>query len=190
MPYQMTPRNKIIVILIFVVIIFTMLSETGVINMNYYKASSETKTQNDWINRNQTATIDSSTTETIAINTEFKELPVIVTYGSDTLYRDVVNTNNPVVVKIDTLEKGSLWTPLYKSSKFSVIGTAIYKNENTKAPSGKSSFVNTDIEGHLHINGRFSILGLCSHRQALKLIKELAVSSVVTETKRYFESLL
>lgn len=189
MPYYMTVRKKIIITLILVVVIVTILRETGVINAEYYKMTSETTLGNSWENRSMAATIDSSIMRTKFVNSQFNELPIVVLYGSDTLFKDNNIKRHPVIITIATLENGFLWTPLYKSSKFTVIGTAVYRNEFIKAPLNKISLVKADIVGHLSTNGNISIAGICSHRQAIKLLRQLAVNSFVTETKRYFSTL-
>jgi len=185
----MTATKKLIIISILIVVIVSVLRETGIISVEYYKVTSETTLGNSWKNRSMTATIDSSIMHTKFANGQFNELSVVVLYSSDTLFKDDNIKNNAIIVTIDTLKYGSLWTPLYKSSKFTVTGTAVYKNELIKTPSNKISLVKADLVGQLNINGSILIAGICSHRQAVKLVKQLAVNSFVAETRKYFSTL-
>lgn len=185
----MTPQKKIIIILISTALIVTILRETGVINNDYYKMTSETSLSSSWTNNNVTVTIDSSTMGTKFVNSQFHELPIVVLNGGDTLFQDAGLKNNSITITLDTLESGFLWTPIYKSSKFTVTGTSLFRNDLTKIPPAKISLIKTNLTGRLRINGSITIVGICSHRQAITLLKEVAVKNFVSETKRYFSGL-
>lgn len=185
----MTHRKKIIIILISAALIVTVFRETGVINIEYYKMTSETSSSHSWKNSSVTVTIDSSTMKTKFANSRFHELPIVVMDGADTLFQDDGLKSNPITITLDTLETGFLWTPIYKSSKFTVIVTSLFKNDLTKTPPSKISLVQANLTGRLKINGSIKIVGMCSHRQAITLLKEVAVKNFVSETRRYFSEL-
>lgn len=182
----MTPRKKIIITIICTALIVTILRETGVINIDYYKMSSETSLSSRWTDNSVTATIDSSTMRTKFVNSQYRELPVLVLDGSDTLFQDTERKNNSITITIDTLENGFLWTPIYKSVKFTVTGTSFFKNDLTKTPLAKISLVKANLTGRLKIKGTITIIGICSHKKAINLLKEVVVKNFVSETKRYF----
>lgn len=185
----MTPRKKIIITLICATLSITILRETGVVNINYYKMTSETSLSNSWTNNSTTMTIDSSAMRTKFVNSQFNELPVLVLDGSDTLFKDTQIKNTPIKITFDTLENEFLWTPIYKSAKFTVTGTSFFSNDLTKTPPATIALVKANLTGKLRIKGTIKIVGICSHRQAINLLKEVVIKNFVSETKRYFSQL-
>jgi hypothetical protein len=180
-------QQKIITIILMVVVL-TFIRETGVLNMNYYKMTSSTTSRNNWTDKSVIITIDSSLMGSKFVNRQFSDLPVIVLYGSDTLYSDRILLN-PIIVTIDSLQNGFLWTPLYKSTTFKVVGISKFTKDIIKTPPARISLVKANHIGHLSIKGGVSITGLCSHRHALELIKELAVKDFVLQTRQHFSRL-
>ena len=185
----MTHRIKIVLFLVFIVIVLTILRETGIINADYYKMTTKTSMVTNWTKWSIPDSIDSSTEGTKLVNRQLHEFPIVVIEGNDTLYNDNKIKGNYITIKVDNFKNGFLWTPLYKSSKFTAIGTVIFEDEIIKTTSSKISEMKAELEGKLSINGNVSIAGICSHRQAVKLIKELAVNSFVLEVKKYFSTL-
>jgi hypothetical protein len=184
----MTTRKKTIITLIVLVFILTFLRETGVLNVNYYKLNSTATSNFDWSDKTITVTIDSSMMGTKFQNGLFSELPVIVLSGSDTVYKDT-NNRSPIIITIDKLNTGFLWTPLYKSTNFSAVGVADFHNGIVKTNGSKINLLKSNLSGHLTINGHISITGLCSHRHAIGLIKDIVAKKFTTETKRHFSTL-
>jgi hypothetical protein len=168
--------------------IIIILRETGVLNLNYYKVNLEANSGNSWTDKSLLVTIDSSMMGTQFVNSLFGDLPITVLCGSDTLYKEI-SQQNSIIVTIDTLQNGFLWTPLYKSSTFKAVGTARFVHDIIKTPPTKISLVKANLFGHLNMAGNISIMGLCSHHQAKKLIKELVVKNFVSQTRQYFAAL-
>jgi hypothetical protein len=183
----MKARKKLIIVILTLALL-TLLRETGLLNVDYYTMTSSTNSSNNWSDHSMVVTIDSASMSTKFMNSQFHDLPVIVLYGSDTLFSDTIQ-RNPIVVTIDSLQKGFLWTPLYKSATFKIVGTSKFKHDITKTPPARISLVKADLTGHLSIEGSISITGPCSHRHALKLIKELAVNDFLQQTRQYFSTL-
>jgi len=169
-------------------VVLTFIRETGVLNIDSYKMTSSITSRNSWTDNSVIITIDSSTMNSKFINRQFSDLPVIVLYGSDTLYSDRIQLN-PIVVTIDSLQNSFLWTPLYKSVTFKAVGISKFTNDIIKTPPARISLVKANHVGHLNTKGSVSITGLCSHRHAVELIKELVVKDFVLQTRQHFSTL-
>lgn len=193
----MTTRKKTILLLVAIFLILAILRESGIIDFNYYRSHSSSTSHYNWSDRSVTVTIDSSSMKTKFNNYLYSNLPIIVLSGSDTIYKDenidlshqVVNTHPPVVITLIKFNPGFLWMPLYKSTSFSAVGSVDFHDELTKTTPAKIHLLKPGISGRLTISGHTSIKGVCSHRYAVSLIKDVIAKNFATETKRYFSTL-
>lgn len=185
----MSRRKKIVLSLIAVFLILTLLRESGILDIRYYRSTLLSTTHSHWSNNTVTATIDSSIMGTKFKNSLYGELPIVVLSGSDTIYKDENIGFSPVVVTLIKFNPGFLWMPLYKSAGFSAVGAVDFHADLIKTTPGKINTLKSAISGRLTISGHITIKGICSHRHAVELIKSKVAESFAAEAKSYFSRL-
>lgn len=176
----MTPRIKLFFAVIGVLLILTVLRETGLLSLNFYKADSNSASNATWTS----VTFDNSKSKSKTKNTD---LSIVVLFEKDTLYKEI-NKLSPIVVTIDSLNTGWLWMPLYKSASFSAVGIPGFDNTSVKSAKSSPDVFEPRLSGRLTITGKVVIKGFCSHRQAIILIKGLVTENFISESKKYFSS--
>jgi len=72
--------------------------------------------------------------------------------------------------------------------KFSAVGTAELDNVSMKRANSSQSVSKLNLSGRLTITGVVSITGMCSYRDAKKLIENIVVENFKAKSKDYFLS--
>lgn len=180
----MTPRKKIVIALIILVFTVMALRETPYVDLNFYQSYTESS-YNSTINTNSSFVMvgDSKTKSAPDLNSQ--DLSIVMLLGKDTVYKQL-NKLLPIIVKIEDLQTGSLWIPFYKSASFSAIGIPSFDSRQKlegKLPTGSYKI---GISGHLEMNGEIVIKGFCSHKQAVKLVKQQIIAQFNDKIKEYF----
>jgi hypothetical protein len=98
-----------------------------------------------------------------------------------------LNKLEPIVITIDSLQTGPLWMPLYKSAKFSAVAYPKLAGNERKTPFLLSGDSKTSISGRLKIAGNIEITGICSRKEASKIIRDFVVKCFTTSTKDFFK---
>ena len=89
--------------------------------------------------------------------------------GKVTIYKDL-NKLLPIIIRVKEVRSGHLWTPLYKTASYSVVGTPAFdprQKLNGELTNGRYKM---SMSGELVLKGDIMIKGLCSYRQARKLV--------------------
>jgi hypothetical protein len=176
----MTPRIKLFFAIAGILVIVTVLRETGVLDLNLYKSDANSSSDATWTS----VTFDNSKPKSKTKNTD---LSIVVLFEKDTLYKEI-NRLSPIVVTIDSLNTGWLWMPLYKTASFSAVGIPGFDNIPVKNAKSSPDVFEPGLSGRLAITGKVIIKGFCSHREAVNLIKGLVVQNFTAESKKYFAS--
>ncbi|MES2829753.1 MAG: hypothetical protein V4687_16465 [Bacteroidota bacterium] len=180
----MTTLSKTIYITFGLIILLTVLRETGIVDLNYYNAKVNYSGNIEWANGSRTA---NSVDSTAGPGYSNADISIIIVQEKDTLYKEI-HKLAPLVLTIETFQTGSLWTPLYKSASFSAsaipgfeYSSGLDVKETTKVPGPL-------IYGNLKITGNVKITGLCSHRQAVQIVKDFVVKHFAESTKKHLST--
>jgi hypothetical protein len=179
----MTPQKKLYLAII-VLVTLAVLRETGILNLNYYKANLNTNAQVKWFSSAKTRA--TKYPEPVA-NHKNTDLSIVILLDNDTIYKEI-NKLPPVLMKLHSSYGRPLWRPLYKSTSFTAAGSMNSDDENKKLTSSEYAS-KSHLFGEFTINGDVTISGFCSHRQAVQVVKNVIVEKAVDELKKYLSSL-
>ena len=179
----MTPQKKLYLAII-VLVTLAALRETGILNLNYYKTKINTNAQVTWFSSAKTRAAQYIKPVANHRNTD---LSIVILLDNDTIYKEV-SKRPPVLMKLHSSYGRSLWRPLYKSTSFTAAGSMNSDDANEKLTSSEYAS-KSHLFGEFTINGDITISGLCSHRQAVQVVKNVIAGKAVDELKRYLSSL-
>ncbi|MEJ7559940.1 MAG: hypothetical protein WKF66_16630 [Pedobacter sp.] len=180
----MTPLKKVLLVTTGLLILVLVLRETELLDINYYKAEYKSSLNTRLNTETTTFTYDGqkpAPKSTLRPN----DLSFIILLGKDTVYKEM-NKLEPIIVRIDSLTSGPTWMPLYKSAKFSAVSSYQLPNGESKNSAFLLGYSKASLSGGLKIEGDIKIQGICSRKEAHKLIRNHVVESVTASTKRYF----
>ena len=180
----MTPQKTILFTLVGCFVILSVLRETGIISLGFYKSEFNSTSHAMWNGGSTKVTFGDTKPQPKIKNTD---ISIVVLMGKDTLYKEI-NKLSSIVITINSLQTGSLWIPLYKSVNFSAVGTAELDNVSMKRANSSQSVSKLNLSGRLTITGVVSITGMCSYRDAKKLIENIVVENFKAKSKDYFLS--
>lgn len=180
----MTPRKKIILALITLTLMLMALRETSLIDLNFYQSYTNTSF-NSTINTSSSFVSWGDTKTKPAPEVKPEDLSIVILLGKDTVYKEL-NKLLPIVVKIQDFQTGPLWIPLYKSARFSALGIPSFDPRQKLKGEFRTSAYKIGISGRLAVTGHIVIKGLCSHKQAVKLVKEQIIEKFSASIKEEF----
>jgi hypothetical protein len=183
----MSPRKLAIVILI-VIVILDILRESGVITFDRYKYELTGHLDAKW--DGQTISVDHKGDSSFAAlspklenpcnyNGSIKNVPIIVRYKND--YAGKIDTGCiQLNITIVSFEPGLIWTPLYKNTAFTVKAVS---NDMIRLYHKGDADVITETEyqlpGTFEYRGRLKIYGLCTYREARRLLLEQMLDALL-----------
>lgn len=179
----MTPLKKISLVIVGLLLVVLILRETEYLDLNLYHSQSTSSLNSDISSKTSTVNFEGQQPKPAAV-LKPTDLSFIVLLGKDTLYREL-NKLEPIIVRIDSFTSGPIWMPLYKSVQFSAVASHHLPSPQTK-PNDLPGYTNVSLSGNLKIAGEIQIQGLCSRKEAKKLIKNYIVENVTSSTKKYF----
>jgi len=154
-------------------------------DFNYLKTNVHPQFKPKWTS--QTFSID---TFSVSDETAFRKIasfPIAVLYGRDTICRS--EGDGPLcVLKIKDIQTGPLWMPFYKNISYEAKVSCSFNSGLFKTAGHKLLSVN--ISGSHVASGEITIMGLCSSRNSLKLIKDLVAEDARKAANRYIASLI
>lgn len=178
----MTPQKKSIIALIALTLTVIALRETSLVDLNFYQSNTNTSFSST-LNTSSSLVSWGDTKKKLAPAVYIKDLSVVIILGKDTLYKHQ-RRFLPIVVKIQEFHTGQLWTPIYKSASFFAVGIPSFDHRQQLKIEYPTSAYKIGMSGHLAIKGEIVIKGFCSHKQAVKLVREQVVEkfrSKITE---------
>lgn len=180
----MTTLKKIFLVLIILFLITAILRETRFLQLNFYTSNINSSSNAEWHSKNSIVTVGYQN-----VKPEVKKptLSCIILLNKDTLYKKI-DGPSPILITVSSFESGPLWTPLYKSANFSAVGSVAQDHKSTFTATNVHSSSKSSLSGNLSISGHVLIKGLCSRRQANKLIKDIIVENFVTEAKKHLSN--
>jgi hypothetical protein len=179
----MTPLKKISLVTGCLLMVVLVLRETEFFDLNLYHSESTSSINSDISTKTSTVNFEGQKAKPVS-SWAPADLSFIVILDKDTLYKEI-NKLEPIIVRIDSLTSGPIWIPLYKSVQFSAVASHHLPSLQTK-PNHVPGYTNVSLSGNLKIAGEIQIRGLCSRKEARRLIRNYVVESVTTSTKKYF----
>jgi hypothetical protein len=179
----MTPQKKSIIVLLALTLTVIALRETPLVDLNFYQSNTSTSFHST-LNTSSSFVSWGDAKEKPAPAVNIKDyLSIVIILGKDTLYKHQ-SKFLPIVVKIQEFHTGQLWTPIYKSASFSAVGIPGFDQRQRLKIEYPTGAYKIGMSGQLAIKGKIVIKGFCSHKQAVKLVKEQIVEkfrSKITE---------
>lgn len=177
---MLTNKRRSIVIYVSLALAVLIARELDIVDLNWYKRSFSTSTNSSWM----------CTTFSLKANTsipspsdQLTNPPIKIFFNEETLYQDERLKNiadNAIVIDIKEMDYDFLWVPFFKSSPYSATAKVHYGNDDeggTKAHTGT-----------LNLNGNISIVGPCSHTNAVKEVQQQIIKSMMEETTKHFQA--
>jgi hypothetical protein len=191
-------HRRLILLLAFILILITVLRETGIINLNYYRSSINSNTRSYWTNycdiindtigcpKPNDTTQDE--TERDCIPTSASQIAV-VTYIASKSFRDNSDSCSILILNVSNDNDGLFWTPLYKNVNFDA--TAICGQSLTirDKSSGYKRCKYYHISGTITVTGTIRVTGLCSYYEVKKLILKELINTVHKYGRTQLENL-
>lgn len=180
-------KGKTVLYIILALALLTVIRETGWLNINWYKSKINATTTSSWSNTSSTIPWSNpSGSMDPCEEIQPGQVPVGISIEEEFLLDDPQgNKCLPVMVTISNLGQPGLWVPLYKSSSFSFSVPANY----TKVRRRETDIQNLSISGNITITGVISVFGICSQRQAKKLLRDYIRKEINTAVRNYLVSL-
>jgi len=177
----MKTRTIILLTITAVVLISVVVRETGLLELDVYKSNNQLSAADNWTAIN---TAEPKNRDRIKVKRD--DLSILILAGGDTLYKKI-NKLKPITVRIDKLESGPMWFPLYKSTKYTTRANTSL-SENGYDSSSHHGIVR-HLEGRLDISGELTIVGMCSHRTAEKILYKSIVERIAEKVTDKFAGL-
>jgi hypothetical protein len=184
-------RKKTLIITLIVLVVVSILRETGVFDFNLYRSTINSTVQTNWsdnsVTTKPTFKIDSVWRAAVADKCnhggKLAGTPVVVTYRS-TEYGDT-GYCNPINVQIDDISFGVTWTPLIKSSNFSAGISCLISAQRTRIEDGQLISSTYTLNGSMTITGHITVWGICSYRNAKNILMRHIIGSVLRQVKSH-----
>lgn len=185
--------TKATIVLGILLLLLSILRETDVLDFSLLRYKVEVNADTEW--KNNTGTI---TTILAPLRIEGNwlpsEVPIKIKIDDEVVYEksgkgDTLNVN---VADISTL---FAWMPLYKTSEFKTKATVNYHVRGHKTDGvfydGEPAIsqINGTTKGTMTIKGDVTIKGICSHREAKKILGEEIAKRLVDVVEQNLVSL-
>lgn len=176
----MTRKGKMILILLLVSLVISILRDGGYINFSYYRSNISSTISSTWSNSTGIVIIPKKEMgkKSCPGNIRLKDMPVQIYCLGYKHGESGTDNCLPVSVFIDHIDHGPLWIPLYKSVSFNC-NIPLSRALETYRQQGDSTLLsNYMISGNIILNGSLTITGLCSYRDAERLLANHVMSTV------------
>ena len=183
----MTPQKKSVIALIALTLTLIALRETPLVDLNFYQSSTNSSFSST-LNTSSSYVSWADTKKKPAPAVNIKDVSIVIILGKDTLYKHQ-SRFLPIVMKIQEFHTGQLWTPIYKSASFSAVGIPSFDHRQELKIEYPTSAYKIAMSGHLAIKGEIVIKGFCSHKQAVKLVKEQIIETFRSKITEEFATL-
>jgi len=180
----MTLIKKIVVGIIAVTFAIMILRETSSFDLNFYQSYSNSSFSST-INTNSSFVSWGDMPKKPASEFNSQDLSIVLLHGQDTIYKEL-NKLMPIIVEIKYSQTGSLWVPLYKSVNFSAVGIPSFDARQKLKGEFQKEAYKIGMSGQLKMDGQIVIKGICSHKEALKLVRAQIIEKFSSSIKEEF----
>lgn len=160
----MTPNKKIRLILLFLFIILTILRECGWLSISFYNShvsSGQAHSFNDFTNGEPGS---------------LRDVPLVVKCKGYEYGQSGTPDNPAVIINVFDISHGPLWIPLYKHVNYTGgLSVSIQRNGH-------------DITGTISLNGTLAINGICSRRDANRILLTHIIQEVYKIVRAQMDS--
>lgn len=175
-------RRRLLYILLICFVASIILRETGIFDFSLYKSDIKSNSTANWSDNSITGTSsidfdEFSYNERCNFGGDLKNFPIYVSYGSKKI-GDTTQCKS-IEVKIDKISHGLLWTPLYKSTNFTVTASCNDYAELITNKEGKASGTTHRFNCTMTIKGHITITGISSYRKAKNLLVDYVMNAVL-----------
>jgi hypothetical protein len=160
-----------------VLVLINIFRETGVINLNLYIPYSNYQTESSFHESSLSAAFDSTDMERIP-HENITRTPIVVLDGEDTLFHQR-GYGPAIILTVENLETGPIWLALYKPGYLHAQLRCRYDGGWMKRQGAYISGINMNLSGDIHVTGKITIIGPCSYKNALNLMKQTVVKTAV-----------
>lgn len=185
-------RRKIIFIVVTVLILVTVLREAGVVSINFYRSQINSSTTANWNSTGTTfdaqkddilwSTFKDQLNDSCNLNYTIQNISILSFLGSESA-KSGNDSCHRVVVQGSNFNPGSIWTPIYKSTSFSASASCIGNITITvKTENGLRQKI-MSFSGTISITGNFRLTGLCSYREAKRILARHINEQFIQETR-------
>jgi hypothetical protein len=175
----MKTSTKATIVLGILLLLLSILRETDVLDFCLLKSKVKVNIDTDW--KNNTGTIITILAPLrIEGNWLPSEVPIKIKIDDEVVY-EKSGKGDTLTVNVADINTLFAWLPLYKTSEFKTKATVNYHVRGHKtdgvfyAGEPAISQINGTTKGTMTIKGEATIKGICSHREAKKILgKEIA----------------
>jgi hypothetical protein len=178
-PGSRKARRRILFLLALLVVV-TILRETGVININYYSSSINLTNTSSWTNNHMKPSGSGFCTpaEGDCIPANKDEVAVYIHAGSGGFFKEFESPCEQLSIDLSNTNRGFFWTPLYKNVHFSASAVCSDGVTIRDTVNGKPVCNIHQFSGIITITGRITVTGFCSYREVKRLITNELVKTV------------
>lgn len=116
--------------------------------------------------------------------TSLKDVPLMVRYEQDSTGNVGENDCRAVTVSIDSIHHGTMWLPIFKHFSFQSNVPVRFQRILFKPAGDSTRVVWYRINGQVKVTGRMKVNGLCSYREAHRLMARSVMESVYTAVRK------
>lgn len=189
-PFFSNRKRKLIVFTVGVLLITTVLRETGIIEINLYKSKVTCHTASNWNNIILDLTVPGEIT---AVNPPCNPNGLIALSSIEASYKSFSKKDNDtcrhIQVEVTSVSPGAIWIPGIKYADFSA--TAVCNDIITlTVKTGKRPQIKQyQLKGSFTFTGHANILGFCSYREAKQLIVQNILEQAYYNTRQQLTSI-
>jgi hypothetical protein len=183
--------KKSTIIIVTLLVVISVLRETGVITLNYYRFTTDTNTQSHW-SANTTSFDLPMPKGYITGQERVSVAPIKVLSDGERIYYKP-GEGLPVKIDLKGFNTWFTWIPFYKASSLHITanvnyGVGVRKGVIVNNAPGLRS-IDGSIRGQISLTGDVSIIGFCSHRKASEIIGRKVAEEFAERTENYFSGL-
>jgi hypothetical protein len=167
----MKTRNLILIGILLFMILLTVLRESGIVGINFYKSYNSTTANNKWQFQKRIDRIGDS-------KVMIEKIPIVVNYKSKK--HGDISFSKTIKVDITNVNLGTIWTPILKISDYKISGICkdTFVLDSTKLSNGV-----IDVNANFEVTGHIKIVGFCSYREAKRMIIDHAMDEIYKNAK-------
>lgn len=162
--------------LLAILVIITILRETGLVNLSLYNSSINTSSTSRWSNDNISYGNSYDSASTDCIPTDISQISIRI-WGKDGLFMRDSSACDELHFDIKNRYHGLFWLPLYKNFSFTASITCRDFITMNYENIGKG-YVGYRISGIVTVHGQVNVIGFCSFYTLKRIINNDLLKTV------------
>jgi len=184
-----TPRRRLILIVACLLIVITILRETGVVTLNLYRSSMNSNSSTSWNDTSDHIGCpepNDSTGECIPLSGNQVSQ---ITFAGDRSFRDNTDSCSTLTFYLSSNNSGLFWTPLFKYVNFSATATCGQTLRIRDKDKNYKFCKLHNINGVVTITGSIRVIGFCSYYEVKNMILNSLVQAVHQQGREQLQNL-